>query len=62
MRPWVVALIFIASKLAFSDINRNRRLGLSPRSPGAGVATGLLKPPITQLKKQAKMRQHWYLS
>jgi len=30
----------IQSKLAFSDISRNRRLGLSPRSPYAGVATG----------------------
>jgi len=31
------------SKLAFSDTNRNRRLGLSPRSRCARVATGLLK-------------------
>jgi len=38
----------IQSKLAF-DINRNRRLGLSP-SPCAGVATGLLKTPRIQLK------------
>jgi len=58
----VVEQTYKASKLAFSDINRNRKLGLSPRSPGAGVATGLLKTPWTQLKKQAKMTQHWYLS
>jgi len=32
----------IQSKVAFSGINRNRRLGLSLRSPCAGVATGLL--------------------
>jgi len=37
----------IQSKLAFSNINRNRRLGLSPC---AGVATGLLKTPRTQVK------------
>jgi len=52
----------IQSKLAFSDINRNRKLGLSSRSPCAGVAAGLLKTPRTQLKKQEKMTQHWYLS
>jgi len=46
--------INIQSKLAFSDINCNRRLGLSPRSPCAGVATGLLKTPITQHKKTGK--------
>jgi len=43
-----------ASKVAFSDINCNRKLGRSPRSPCAGVATGLLKTPQTQLEKQAK--------
>jgi len=37
----VVAQMYKPSKLAFSDDNRKRRLGLSPRSPGAGVATGL---------------------
>jgi len=51
--------ISIQSKLAFSGINCNRRLGLSPC---AGVATGLLKTPRKQFKKQAKMKQHWYLS
>jgi len=44
-------------KLAFSDINRNRKLGLSPRSPCVRVATGLLKTPRTQHKKQANMTQ-----
>jgi len=58
----VVAQIYKASKPAFSDINRNRRLGLNPRIPCAGVDTGLFKTPRTQLKKQAKMIQHWYLS
>jgi len=48
-----------ASKLAFSDTNRNRRLGLSPC---VGVATGLFKTPRTRLKKQAKMTRHWNLS
>ena len=44
-------------QLAFSDINLNRRLGRSPRSPCAGVATGcVVKTPRTQLKKQAKRR------
>jgi len=47
----------IQSKLAFSDVNRNRRFGQSPRSPCAGVATGLLKTPRTQLKKS---RQRWH--
>jgi len=41
-----------------SDINRNRKLELRPRSPYAGVASGLLKTPRTQIKKQAKMTQH----
>jgi len=50
------------SNLVFSDINRNRRLGPSPRNPCAGVATGLLKTPRTTLKNQEKMTQHWYLS
>jgi len=54
----MVAQTYKASKLAFFDINRNRRLGQSPRSPYAGVATGLLKTSRTQLKKQAKMTQH----
>jgi len=49
------------TKQAFSSINRKRRLGSCPRSPCAGVATGLLKTPSTQLKKQAKMTQYWYL-
>jgi len=52
----------IQSKLAFLGINRSRRFGLSPRSPCTGVVTGLLKTPRTQLKKQVKMTQHWYLS
>jgi len=50
----VVAYIYKASMLAFSDISRKRRLRLSPRSPCAGVATGLLKTPITQRKKTGK--------
>jgi len=50
----------IQSKQA--HINRNRRLGLNPWSPCAGVATGLLKPPRTQHKKQVNMTQNWYLS
>jgi len=45
-----------ASMLAFSDINPNRSLGRSPRSPCAGVATGLLKTPWTRLKN----RQKWH--
>jgi len=51
--------ISIQSKLVFSDMNRNRRLRLSPRSLCAGVATGLLKTktPITQRKKN---RQKWH--
>jgi len=56
--PWVVAQVYKASKLTFTDINRNRRLGLSPTSRCAGVATVLLKTPRTQLKKQAKIIQH----
>jgi len=54
----VVEQTYEASKLALCDINRNRRLGRNPRSPYAGVATGLLKTPTTQLKIQAKMTQH----
>jgi len=46
----VVAQIYKAIKLDFSDINRNRRLPLSPRSPCVGVANGLLKTLKTQLK------------
>jgi len=53
-----MAQIYKASKLAFSNINRTRRLGLSPSSPCAGVVTGLLKTSRTQHKKQAKMTQH----
>jgi len=45
-----------ASKVTFSDINRDRKLGRSPRSPYARVATGLLKTPWTQLKN----RQKWH--
>jgi len=48
----------IQSKLAFSDINRNQKLRRSPTSLYAGVATGLLKTPRTQLQKQEKMTQH----
>jgi len=44
----------IQSKLEFSDINRNRRLGQSPRSPCAGVATGL----NTQPKKHQEHQEH----
>jgi len=51
--------INIQSKHAFSDTNCNRRFGLSPRGPCAGVATGLLKHQEHSLKKQAKMTQHW---
>jgi len=54
----VVEQIYKASNIAFSDVNRNQKLGRSPRSPSAGVASGLLKIPRTQLKKQAKMTQH----
>jgi len=50
--PWVVEQKYKACLLALSDINRNRKLELSPY---AGVATGLLKTPKTQVKKQAKM-------
>jgi len=39
MGPWVVAQTYKASMLAFSDINRNRKLGRSPRIPYDGVAT-----------------------
>jgi len=46
----MVTQIYKASKLAFSDINRNRRLRLSPSSPCAGVTTELLKTPKTLLK------------
>jgi len=62
MGPWVVAQIYKATKLAFSNINRIRGLGLRPRSPCAGVGSGLWKTPKTQLKKQAKKTQYWYLS
>ena len=58
----VLSPIYQASKLEFSDMNRNRRLGLNPRSPCAGIAIGLLETPWTQVKKQAKLTQHWYLS
>jgi len=46
----VVAQIYKAGKLAFSDTHRNRRLRLSPRSPSAGIATGLLKHQEHSLK------------
>jgi len=39
---WVVEQTYKESKLAFSDVKRNRKHG---RSPYAGVATGLLKTP-----------------
>ena len=52
MGPWVVAQIYKGSKLAFSGINSNQRLGLSPF---AGVATGLLKTPRTQLEKTGRI-------
>ena len=57
----VLAQIYKASKLALSDTDLNRRLGFSSRRPCARVVTGLLKTPRTQLEKQAKMAQHWYL-
>jgi len=38
--------MYKAIKLALCDINRNRRLRLSPRNPCAGVATGLLKTQL----------------
>jgi len=41
----MVAQIYNASKLTFYSINRNRRLGRSPRSLSAGVATGASAPP-----------------
>jgi len=50
--------IYKTSNIALSDINRNQKLVRSPRSPYAGVASGLLKIPRTQLKKQTKMKQH----
>jgi len=56
---WGVEQTYKASKLAFSDVKRNRKHG---RSPYAGVATGLLKTPWTQLKKMGKMTQHCCLS
>jgi len=49
--PWVVEQTYKASKLAFSDKKRNRKFGPSPRSPYAGVATGLLKTPRTEFLK-----------
>jgi len=36
----MVEQTYKASKLAFSDANYNGKLGRSPRSPRAGVATG----------------------
>jgi len=51
MGPWVVAQIYKGSELAFSGINHNQRLGLSPF---AGVATGLLKTPRTQLENTGR--------
>jgi len=54
----VVEQIYKASNIALSDINRSQKLRLRPRSPYAGVASGLLKIPRTQLKKQTKMTQH----
>ena len=47
----MVEQTYKASKLAFSDINRNQKLGRSPRSPYAGVATGLSKTPRTHTDK-----------
>ena len=46
----VVAQTYGASKLAFSDTNRNRRLGQSPRARIPASPHGLLKTPRTQLK------------
>jgi len=43
--------VYRATELAFSNINRDRTLGLSSCSPCDGVATGLLKTPGMQLKK-----------
>ena len=54
----MVAQTYKASKLEFSDTNRNRRFELKPQNPCAGVATGALKTPRTTLKKQAKKTQH----
>jgi len=53
-----VAQLYKASKLAFSDLNRNRKLGLNPWSPYARVAKGLLKTSRNKLKKQAQMTQN----
>jgi len=46
-RGWWHNIQYKASKLAFSDIDRNRRRRQNPTSPCAGVATGLLKTPST---------------
>ena len=46
----VVAQTYGASKLAFSDINRNQRLGQNPRTRVPASPHGLLKTPRTQLK------------
>jgi len=51
-----VSQIHKESNLAFSDVNRTRRLRLIPWSPCVGVATGLLKTPRTLLKN----RQKWH--
>jgi len=56
VKPMVVAQIYKASLLAFSDINRNQRLRISPRSPCSAVTTGLLKTSRTQHKN----RQKWH--
>ena len=45
------------SLLAFSDIDRNQSLGLSPRSPCAGVAAGLIKK---KREHSIKNRQKWH--
>jgi len=50
----MVAQVYKAIKLTFFDIYRNRRLGISPRRPCTGAATGLLKTPRTQHKKTGK--------
>ena len=52
--PRMEAQIYKADKLAFSDINRSRRLGRRPTGLFVGVATGLLKTPKTQLKRTDK--------
>jgi len=47
-----MAQLYKAIQLTFYNINRNRRLGLSPRSPSAGVATGVGGPLASKFNWQ----------